>query len=116
RVEDESRLLFLGGSMPGSMFGSWLNQFFKTDHCSLYFGILMIMFSLLFFLTRERKETVPSPSQSIRTFPVNDQVYRYHVNKMLANVISFFVGMVSGLFGIGVGSVMVPLMILFFLM
>lgn len=116
RVDDKTGLLFLGGSIPGSMFGAWLNQFFKTDHFSLYFGILMIMISLLFFLKRERKETVPSPSQSIRTFTVNDQVYRYHVNKMLAIVISFFVGMVSGLFGIGGGSIMVPVMILIFSM
>lgn len=116
RVDYKTGLFFLGGSIPGSMFGAWLNQFFKTDHFSLYFGILMIIISLLFFLKRERKEMVQSTSRPIRTFTVNNQVYQYHVNKPLAISISFIVGMVSGLFGIGGGSIMVPVMILLFSM
>src|SRR5690606_39112999 len=42
RVDYKTGILFLSGSIPGSIFGSWLNQFIGTEEFLLYFGMLII--------------------------------------------------------------------------
>ena len=54
RVDYKTGLLFLTGSIPGGAIGSWLNQFVDSKSFLLYFGILMIVISLLFFIKRDR--------------------------------------------------------------
>jgi uncharacterized protein len=113
RVDYKTAVLFLTGSIPGSMIGSWLNQFMDTDVFSLYFGILIIIISLLFFLKRStRRKNVTG--NNVRTFQVNGEQYQYAVSTPFAFLLSLVVGTLSGLFGIGGGSIMVPAMILLF--
>ncbi|WP_284141660.1 MULTISPECIES: sulfite exporter TauE/SafE family protein [unclassified Virgibacillus] len=115
RVDYKTGLLFISGSIPGGILGSWLNQFIDADYFSLYFGILTILISLLFFLKRKQpSEKSKANGKRIRTFQVDGQTYHYTVNLVFAFVLSFFVGMLSGMFGIGGGSIMVPAMILLF--
>ncbi|SHG41914.1 sulfite exporter TauE/SafE family protein [Ornithinibacillus halophilus] len=115
RVDYKAGLLFLFGSIPGSMFGSWLNQFIETDAFLLYFGILTILISMLFFIKRNPPAILQnSTGKSIRTFHLDGKTYRYTINKWLAFFLSLLVGILSGLFGIGGGSIMVPAMILLF--
>jgi hypothetical protein len=113
RVDMKTGLLFLTGSIPGSMFGAWLNQFFDTDAFLLYFGIVTIFISLLFFLNPERKKVTPD-QKGVRSFEIGGKTYYYRVSISIAFLVSLVVGMVSGLFGIGGGSIMVPVMILLF--
>lgn len=115
RVDYKTGFLLLTGSIPGGIFGSWLNQFVEADSFSLYFGILMIMLSLLFLL--KRKTPVEKSfiiNKDTRVFQVDGQTYHYTVSLWAGFIVSLFVGILSGLFGIGGGSVMVPLMILLF--
>ncbi|ASN04859.1 sulfite exporter TauE/SafE family protein [Virgibacillus necropolis] len=115
RVDYKTGLLLLSGSIPGGIFGSWLNQFIAAERFSFYFGILMIVLSLLFLLRRKttsEKQTIAQ--KNIRSFHLDDKTYHYSVSFWGAFIVSLFVGTLSGLFGIGGGSVMVPLMILLF--
>ncbi|WP_026907017.1 sulfite exporter TauE/SafE family protein [Paucisalibacillus globulus] len=113
RVDYKTAILFLTGSIPGSMIGSWLNQFMETEVFSLYFGFLIIIISLLFFLKRTSKKRNVT-GRNIRTFHVNGEDYQYSVSTPFAFLLSLVVGTLSGLFGIGGGSIMVPAMILLF--
>lgn len=113
RVDYKTGLLFLTGSIPAGIFGSWLNQFVNTDNFSLYFGLLMIGLSLLFLIKRKPPEKDLS-STSIRTFQVDGETYHYKVSIWQAIVLSLIVGTMSGLFGIGGGSIIVPALILLF--
>jgi uncharacterized protein len=113
RVDYKTAILFLTGSIPGSMIGSWLNQFMESEVFSLYFGFLVIIISMLFFLKRNSLRRDIS-GKNIRTFNINGEQYQYSVSVPFAFLLSLMVGTLSGLFGIGGGSIMVPAMILLF--
>ncbi|HAM81827.1 sulfite exporter TauE/SafE family protein [Ornithinibacillus bavariensis] len=114
RVDYKTGLLFLTGSIPGGMFGSWLNQFIETEAFLLYFGFLVILISLLFFLKRAPQKPIDLTAKSVRTFKVDGETYHYSISIGIAFFLSLLVGTLSGLFGIGGGSIMVPAMILLF--
>lgn len=97
RIQVKTGLLFLTGSIPGSILGAWLNQFVNADHFSLYFGILMIVLSFLFLIKRKEPLDEQPSGQNFSVF-----------------IIALTVGIISGLFGIGGGSIIVPAMIFLF--
>lgn len=114
RVDYKTGLLFLIGCIPAGIFGSWLNQFVDTERFSLYFGILMIVISMLFLIKRKRPEMNLTNGENVHTFTVDNETYHYHVSIWQAIIISVIVGVLSGLFGIGGGSIVVPALILLF--
>ncbi|MFD1361477.1 sulfite exporter TauE/SafE family protein [Lentibacillus salinarum] len=101
RIHVKIGLLFLTGSIPGGIIGSWLNQFVNTDHFSLYFGLLMIVLSFLFLLKRDKRED-------------NEQEKQQKIPLVSVIIISLIVGIISGLFGIGGGAIIVPAMVFLF--
>lgn len=116
RVDMKTGVLFLTGSIPGSIFGAWSNQFFDSQQFSLYFGILMIIIFGLLLLDREKlaREKKSFNSDRLRTFTIDGETYKYEVSPIPAFILAFFVGTLSGLFGIGGGTISVPAMILIF--
>ncbi|MFC4558671.1 sulfite exporter TauE/SafE family protein [Virgibacillus kekensis] len=113
RVDYKTGMLFLTGSIPGGIFGSWLNQYVEMESFSLYFGILTIAISMLFLIKRKPGKTVKDESKG-RTFMLEGENHYYNVSVFPAFIISLVVGLISGLFGIGGGSIMVPAMIILF--
>ncbi len=113
RVDYRIGFLFLTGSIPGGVFGSWLNQFINMDLFSIYFGFVMIFLALLLFIKRQPRNN-PVQGKTMRVFHVGGQTYQYHISIWQSFIISLFVGVLSGLFGIGGGAIMVPTMILLF--
>ncbi|UOQ94252.1 sulfite exporter TauE/SafE family protein [Halobacillus shinanisalinarum] len=115
RVDLKAGLLLLIGSIPGGIFGSWLNQFFQTDNFALIFGSVMIVISLLFFLPRSREEGNKFSISGIkRVVVLNGQTISYTFPLGIGFILSFSVGVLSGLLGIGGGSLTVPVLILLF--
>ncbi|MFD2629012.1 sulfite exporter TauE/SafE family protein [Oceanobacillus kapialis] len=114
RVDYRTGLWFVLGSVPGGMIGSWLNQFVEIESFQLYFGLLIIIVSLLFFLKRKTVKSNLTPKKRSRQFELEGEVYTYYVPLGVAFFVSLAVGTLSGLFGIGGGSIMVPAMILLF--
>lgn len=112
RVDYKTGYLFLVGSIPAGIFGSWLNQYINVDRFSLYFGILMLSISFLFLLKREPDQTAYRNYN--RAFQIGDQTYYYSISFWKIFLISIVIGLLSGLFGIGGGSIIVPAMILLF--
>ena len=116
RVDMKTGLIFLIGSLPGSVLGAWLNTRLDTDAFSLYFGILMIVIFLMLMIDRQKlvKNKKIAISSRTRTFEIDGETYQYNVNYTPAFILSFLIGALSGLFGIGGGTISVPAMILFF--
>ncbi|WP_077624933.1 sulfite exporter TauE/SafE family protein [Sediminibacillus massiliensis] len=116
RVDYRSGIIFLAGSIPGGILGSWLNQFAEDDTFSLYFGLLMLILSSMFFI--KKKPTEPAQLRKkwgiIRTMDMDGTRYRYSYPFLGAFFLAMLVGVLSGMFGIGGGSLMVPAMILLF--
>ncbi len=116
RVDMKSGLIFLCASIPGSLFGVWLNGFIEGESFKLYFGLLMILVSLVFFIRKKISTSrfAASTKGFQRTFTHNGETYTYSYFIPVALLIAFIVGTFSGLFGIGGGSLMVPAMIILF--
>lgn len=115
RVDYKTGTLFIIGSIPGGILGSWLNQFINDKQFSVFIGCLILVLSLFMFIF---KHSNINPSQTyergMRTFTINGTEYFYHVSVFMAIGISFVIGTLSGLFGIGGGLIMVPIMMIYF--
>jgi uncharacterized protein len=116
RIDYKTGILLLSGSIPGGVIGSWLNQFIDSRSFLLYFGILMIVISLLFFLKRTPsiKRHYNGDVSGVRTVKLYGETYQYRITIPVTFILSFVVGTLSGLFGIGGGSMIVPALILLF--
>lgn len=116
RIDYQTGMILFIGCIPGAVFGSWLNQFFNPDQFSLYFGLLTIIVSMLSFLRKkERSEkTAENKNRAFRSVQIDGKKFHYHVSLLPALIIAFIVGLLSGLFGIGGGSITVPALMLVF--
>ncbi|GAA0464671.1 sulfite exporter TauE/SafE family protein [Alkalibacillus silvisoli] len=120
RVDVFSGSLFLIGSIPGALTGVYINQFVHLDTFQLYFGLLMLFVVSMFFVKKKavNEPTIPNMKtgrfQITRTFDLYGKNTTYSYSAILGIFIAYFVGMMSGLFGVGGGSLMVPAMILLF--
>ncbi|MFK9090032.1 sulfite exporter TauE/SafE family protein [Bacillus salipaludis] len=115
-VDYKSGLIFLIGSGPGSILGAWITEKLDLHSFNIYFG-LFILFVSLVLVVKDKLKPLPYRKDKgiIRTFTDNSgKTFEYGFSPILAVIISFIVGFLSGIFGIGGGSLMVPTMILLF--
>lgn len=116
-IDFKSGFIFFIGSIPGTILGAWLNKGLDLPSFNLYFGILMIFLSLL-LLIRDKLKPIKwfLNYGTKRTFidqEGKEHVYGYPI--WFALMLTFCIGLMSGLFGIGGGSMLVPAMVLLFL-
>ncbi|MFD2656313.1 sulfite exporter TauE/SafE family protein [Gracilibacillus thailandensis] len=119
RIDYKSGLYFIAGSLPGGVLGAWLNQFVDTDMFSLFLGIFMLLIFTMFLFKKAPNQmkddiNLATSQKVVREVKIGDAVYRYSFSPFIAVAIAFTVGMLSGFFGIGGGSLMVPAMIILF--
>lgn len=116
RIDLKTGIIFLIGSLPGSVFGSWINTKLNIDSFSLYFGIMMLIVFFMMMIDREKlvKNKTIEITNRTHKFQIDGETYQYTVNYVPAFVLSFIVGTLSGMFGLGGGTISVPAMILFF--
>lgn len=116
-IDYRNGFILFSTSGPGALFGSYLNAFLDVKWFSLYFGAFIIMISLILMIQSKLPVIqVRGPGMISSTFtdPATGQQYDYNYSIAWALPISFLVGMLSGLFGIGGGALMVPVLILLF--
>ncbi|WP_124728624.1 sulfite exporter TauE/SafE family protein [Staphylospora marina] len=114
RVDFRGGFTFFLASGPGAFVGALLPRYLQSDEFLALFGVLMIIVSWMLRLSERGKR------RSIRWHVVRtvtdeegrETEYGWHLG--IALPVSFAVGVISGLFGIGGGSLMVPMMILLF--
>ncbi|MDZ5472140.1 sulfite exporter TauE/SafE family protein [Bacillus sp. 31A1R] len=116
-VDYKSGLIFFMGSGPGSLLGAWINRDLDINTFNIYFGIFMIFVSIILMIRNKLKPLTPKKGYRInRTFiDQRGATFEYGYSPFLGLSLSFVVGFISGIFGIGGGSLMVPAMILIFL-
>lgn len=116
-IDFRSGFIFFIGSVPGTLLGAFVNKGLDLPSFNLYFGILLIILSLLLLVRNYLKPVnwfVNNGKQQTFTDKTGETfIYGYPV--WFALLLTFFVGFSSGLFGIGGGSILVPAMILLFL-
>jgi hypothetical protein len=114
RVDFLFALLLFITSGPAAMLGAIMTETLEGDGFYLAFGIFMMAMSGLLVL-RDRMKPLNIAWKRTRTYvdPAGQEsVYGYSIVPAL--LIGAAVGFVSGLFGIGGGSLFVPMMVLLF--
>ncbi|MEH7481621.1 sulfite exporter TauE/SafE family protein [Neobacillus drentensis] len=115
-VDYKSGLIFLIGSGPGSILGAWVTEGLHMKTFNIFFGLFIIFISIILLL-KDKLKPIPYRKDRgiIRTFTDNaGKTFEYGYNPMIGVLIAFVVGFLSGVFGVGGGSLMVPTMILVF--
>ena len=109
-------ILFIG-SMPGAIIGANMNQLFSITTFQLYFGLLLLFLGTL-LLVRDRLKPVSwfvRHGKKTTYIDATGKRFEYGYPIWFAVGLSLFVGMLSGMFGIGGGAMIVPAMVVLFL-
>lgn len=114
KVDTASGWLFFAGSAPGAVVGVYINKLLPADTFYLLFGLFQLaMFVLINVRDKLKPRTIGWDVK--RTFVDPDGVeHEYGYKRWVAFCVSFFVGLISSLFGVGGGLLMVPIMLVFF--
>jgi len=114
RVDFKSGLFFVSASGPASFIGSMLTKYVSVSQFYLFFGLVMLL--MTFLLTQKNKPiSIKIKWNVTREYIEKDgtkHVYGY--NRAIGFIITFFTGLIGGLFGIGGGAILVPMMIILF--
>ncbi|MFD0672293.1 sulfite exporter TauE/SafE family protein [Cohnella sp. GCM10027633] len=114
KVDFRTGWLFFATSGPAAMAGALLTNGIKPGPFQLSFGIFMfVMFGLMIARQRMKPLRLNWPVQRSFTDGKGER-HTYGYSVTLALIIGCGVGLCSGLFGIGGGSLFVPLMVLLF--
>ncbi len=110
-----SGLFFFAGSGPGALLGVYFNNGIDPKKFLIFFGVFIIFISFV-LLIRKKLKPLKVTKRGIKREYINEsgETIEYGYHPIVALLIALIVGMCSGLFGIGGGSIMVPAMILLF--
>lgn len=118
QVDRKNGFLFMVGIIPGALAGAYLSSLFTTDSFKLYFGLFLILLSLILIIRdRIKPLSLFQDERYVRPHVDNmGNVYHYGFPPYIAILGSFVAGMTAGLFGIGGGAIMTPMMLILFRM
>lgn len=115
KVDTGSAFLFFAGSGPGSIAGAILNAHLPGGGILNGFGVFMLAVSFL-LMVRDKLKKRNMRWTVTRTFvdPAGGETYTYGYTRTTALAVSFVVGLTAGLFGVGGGALMMPVMLILF--
>jgi uncharacterized membrane protein YfcA len=114
RIDYRSGMLFFIGAGPGSLAGAYFSKFFSTDSFMLGFGIFLLFLSF-FMMLKDKLKPVSFVNEKKRTYVDSaGETYEYGFHTPTAIIVSFVIGIISSLFGIGGGAMLVPMMLIIF--
>ncbi|MDO8688827.1 MAG: sulfite exporter TauE/SafE family protein [Dehalococcoidia bacterium] len=119
RVDFKSGIKFALATVPGAIIGAQVSTYLSSNIFSLIFGLLMLTVSVLLIWKPEARRsqiayTQEAPAKGRVTRRLIDgagTVFVYSFNERTGIAISFFVGFLSSILGIGGGIVHVPALI-----
>jgi len=114
RVDFKSAWIFFIGSGPAAIAGALCTQAFKPETLKLAFGLFMLLITVI-MVARDYLKPLSISWKIIRQYKQADgQILLYGYNYYAVLGVGCLVGLFSGLFGIGGGSLMVPVMVILF--
>ncbi|MBM4433107.1 MAG: sulfite exporter TauE/SafE family protein [Chloroflexi bacterium] len=116
RIDYRSGILFALATVPGTIIGVWATQFLSRETFSLVFGSVLILFSaLLWFRPNKKPPQLFSSGSTTRTIvDARGETFIYSFNSLGGIALSFAVGFLAGLLGIGGGIIHVPALVYLF--
>jgi uncharacterized membrane protein YfcA len=112
RVDIKAGWKFAVATLPGAFLGAWLVRYFTSHTLELVFGFLLIGMAFFIFLRRDPGYRDKGKIKNTRTIiDFRGEVFEYTPREWLGIIISFVVGIISSLLGIGGGIIHVPVLI-----
>jgi uncharacterized membrane protein YfcA len=114
RIDYPLCLVLAAGTLPGALLGRWLIQVFSDRAFSLTFGALLL--SMAVYLQRvrlgSRKALLPGRPRQIVDSDREAHPFQAHLGVGFA--VCLAIGVISSLFGIGGGIILVPFLVIGF--
>ncbi|WP_128894473.1 sulfite exporter TauE/SafE family protein [Longirhabdus pacifica] len=114
RVDEKSAISFFVTSGLAAMLGASVTALMNTATFELSFGIFMLFVSLLLIFKNKFNTANIHWKQQKTYIDEHGQSFTYGHSHAVAMLIGLLVGFLSGLFGVGGGSLFVPAMIILF--
>jgi len=112
RIDYRNGLFFAVATIPGTIVGVWTLRYIPQQAFSIIFGCMLLVFSVIIWL---RPKIKPAQELSGRSDSVivdrAGMRFSYNCNRPLGMALSFAVGFIAGLLGIGGGIVHMPMML-----
>jgi uncharacterized membrane protein YfcA len=115
RIDYRNGILFALATVPGTILGVWTLQFVPQRLFEVIFGVMLLIFSVIVWM-RPRIELVPGAGerqghQRVVLTDRKGETFIYTCDRSLGILLSFGVGFIAGLLGIGGGIIHVPMLI-----
>lgn len=124
RVDYRTGVKFALATLPGAVLGAYLSTYLTSAIFKAVFGLLLLAAAASLILrpqvdpkvSSEETPDPPPPSSHVARTIVDAQgeVFHYAFNERLGLLLSFFVGFISSVLGIGGGIIHVPALIYLF--
>ena len=116
RIDYKAGLQFFLFTIPGSVLGVYITKHISSKIFTLFFGLLLILLSAVLFFRKKGPATPTTHGGRLSKthHQLTDNggvVYDYYYNKYIGWLISFVVGFISPILGIGGGIIHVPAMV-----
>jgi uncharacterized membrane protein YfcA len=112
RIDYKSAIIFAIATLPGSIFGALVTSHLPRHTFNIFLGILLIIIAIYLLIRPEHQLHTQGQSDAHlvnRTITdVYKKKYTYSFNQLIGILMSFFVGFLSSLLGIGGGIIHVP--------
>jgi len=111
RIDFRSAIIFALATLPGAILGAFSTSYISRGTFDLILGCLLIVMSLFLLLNPHYKKDVKAQKKNRAHRSLTDnkgEHYDYSFNMRTGIILSFFVGYLSSLLGIGGGIIHVP--------
>jgi uncharacterized membrane protein YfcA len=116
RIDYKSGLLFSVATVPGAVLGTMATAYVQRGVFDVMLGVVLIVASIFIFFRpgpASRHGTAASPGQYRRVLVDSEgETHDFSFSLSLGMALSFFIGFMSSLLGIGGGIIHVPILIL----
>jgi uncharacterized membrane protein YfcA len=112
RIDYKSAIVFALATLPGSIIGAFLTSYIPRTTFDLILGILLLIISIFLLINPKQGALAGKNKNQNHTHrkltDKSGQHYEYSFNIWTGIILSFFVGFLSSLLGIGGGIIHVP--------
>ena len=113
RIDYRTGLIFLVATLPGGVIGALLVNHINMGLFQVVFGVLLVLVSIYVFARprRQAQTRVASHGSPRRLVDSRGTVYEYRVNLALGSGITFLIGFLASMLGVGGGIFGVPVFV-----